>query len=49
MTSRPEKKLMQHAKASGIVRDNVSGSSFIPATQVNNDLILSMKVENGKR
>jgi len=24
---------MQHAKASGIVRDNVSGSSFIPATQ----------------
>ena len=34
MTSRPEKRLMQHAKASGIVRDNVSGSSFIPATQV---------------
>ena len=25
---------MLHAKASGIVRDNVSGSAFIPATQV---------------
>jgi len=33
MTSRSEKTTMQHAKASGIVRDNVSGSSFIPATQ----------------
>ena len=25
---------MEHAKASGIVKDNVSGTSFIPATQV---------------
>merc|ERR1712141_360298 len=33
MTSRPDKRLMEHAKASGIVKDNVSGTSFIPATQ----------------
>ena len=36
MTSRPDKRLMEHAKASGIVKDNVSGTSFIPATQVLN-------------
>ena len=34
MTSRPDKRTMEHAKASGIVRDNVAGTSFIPATQV---------------
>lgn len=34
MTSRSEKKIMEHSKASGIVRDNISGSAFIPATQV---------------
>lgn len=33
MTSRSEKKIMEHSKASGIVRDNISGSAFIPATQ----------------
>jgi len=33
MTSRPDKRTMEHAKASGIVRDNVAGTSFIPATQ----------------
>ena len=36
MTSRPDKRTMEHAKASGIVRDNVAGTSFIPATQVKN-------------
>ena len=36
MSSRNEK--MERSQASGIVRDSISGASFIPATQVKKSL-----------